>query len=295
MSASATPTPPIAPRVQGRLDLRFAYDAALKRTILARHSHQPPLQIIRAFDLDGGAAGVHLHNVSGGVLGGDDLELRVVVEPGAAAQLTTTGATRIYRSRVDRAVAEQRTHVEVGADGLLEYVPDPTIPFAGSRYRQSTRIDLDQGSGLFWWEIIAPGREASGEIFAYELLQLTLDLYAAGRPIALERVRLEPQQRSLASVVRLHHFRYFATFYICRVGLEPARWRALEAQLAELARDLSVPGATIWGVSTLARHGLVVRAVSMTNRPLTSGLVLFWQRAKQELYDRVPVLPRKLS
>lgn len=295
MTASAKPTSPIAPRLQGRLDLRFAHDAARNRTILARHSHQPPLQIIRAFDLDGGAAGVHIHNISGGVLGGDDLELRVTVEPGAQAQLTTTGATRIYRSRSDRAVAVQRNLIEVGADGLLEYVPDPTIPFAGSRYRQTTRIDLDHGSGLFWWEIIAPGREASGEIFAYDLLQFSLDLYAVGRPIALERVRLEPQQQSLTTGVRLHGYRYFATFYICRVGLEPAQWRALESRLAQLALDLTVPGATIWGVSTLSRHGLVVRAVSVTNRSLTSGLTAFWQRAKQELYGRAPVLPRKLS
>lgn len=295
MTVNATHIPPTSPRVQGRLDLRFAHDAALKRTILARHSHQPPLQIIRAFDLAGGAAGVHVHNVSGGVLSGDDLELRVVVEPEARAQLTTTGATRIYRSRIEQAVAVQRTCIEVGAEGVLEYVPDPTIPFAGSRYRQATRIDLAPGSGLFWWEIIAPGREASGEIFAYDLVQLTLDLFAAGKPIALERVRLEPRQRSLASAARLERYRYFATFYICRVGAEPARWRALEAQLAELALDLTEAGQTIWGVSTLSRHGLVVRAVSVSNRPLIGGLTAFWQRAKQELYGQLPVLPRKLS
>ena len=88
---------------------------------------------MRAFPLADGAALVHLHNVSGGLLGGDQLGLEVEVGPGAAAQLTTTGSTRLYRSRGDHLCAMQRTNVRVGEEGLLEYVPDPLIPFAGSK------------------------------------------------------------------------------------------------------------------------------------------------------------------
>jgi urease accessory protein len=281
-------------RVDGRLHMRFVHDAARQRTLLAEHVQQPPLQIIRPFDLDGRAICVHLHNVSGGVLGGDDLELKVMLEAQARAQLTTTGATRIYRSRDEQAVAVQRTTIVAGPGSLLEYLPDPTIPFAGSRYRQATRIDLAADAGLFWWEIVAPGREASGEIFAYDLLHLSFDLFADGRPIALERARLEPRQRPLDSIARLGHYRYFANFYICRVGLDPARWRALEAQLADTALRLSVPGQTIWGVSTLPQHGIVVRAVSASGRTLPGGLLACWQAAKADLYGQPAVVPRKL-
>lgn len=42
-----------------------------------------------------------MHNLSGGVLGGDLLELSVEVGNGACAQLASTGATRLYRCRPD--------------------------------------------------------------------------------------------------------------------------------------------------------------------------------------------------
>ncbi|MBI3472530.1 MAG: urease accessory protein UreD, partial [Candidatus Solibacter usitatus] len=151
----------------GRLQLRFDRDRAGGRTVLAACEQQPPLRVVRAFPTADGGALVHLHNLSGGVLGGDQLRLSVRVGPGSAAQITSTGATRVYRSRQGSPVSVQSTAMVVEEEGLLEYLPDPLIPFAGSRYRQETRIDLAHGAGLFWWETIAPGREARGEIFEY--------------------------------------------------------------------------------------------------------------------------------
>ena len=58
---------------------------------------QPPLKVVRAFEADHGAALVHLHNVSGGVLGGDHLTLQVHVGEGARAQVTTPIAGQVVR------------------------------------------------------------------------------------------------------------------------------------------------------------------------------------------------------
>src|SRR5208282_5562950 len=77
------------------------------RTVLAASRQQAPLQVVRAFALEDGGALAHLHNVSGGLLGGDRLELRARVGAGASVQLTTTGATRIYRPRELAADAAQ--------------------------------------------------------------------------------------------------------------------------------------------------------------------------------------------
>jgi len=253
----------------------------------------PPLRVIRAFELEDGAAAVHLHNVSGGILGGDRLEVRCDVGTGAHAQLTTTGATRIYRARAD-AAAEQQTIVRIRAGGLLEYVPDITIPFAGARYRQTTRIDLEQGAGVMWWEVLAPGRLASGEAFAYKQLGFALDIAACGQPVALERALLEPGRGRLASPARLGSYSYMATLWIVLAGLPPERWTALEQQLGTLLGALGHDARSIWGVSTLAAHGVVVRALSRSAPPLVAGLPRLWQAAKLALYGRQPELPRKL-
>jgi urease accessory protein len=184
--------------------------------------------------------------------------------------------------------------VHIGEGGLLEYVPDQLIPFAGARYRQQIRIELEQDAGLFWWETLAPGRLARGECFAYKLLQLETTILAAGLPIVCECFRLEPQKIDLASPARLGAFGYYTSFFLCRVGLPPARWRLLEQMLSELAQQRTQPGEIVWGVSTLVAHGLVVRAASRRSHKITDGLPAFWQVAKRALYNEEARPPRKL-
>jgi urease accessory protein len=278
--------------VEGRLRLAFRPNAGF--TTLDVLEQIPPLKVIRAFAVADGAALVHLHNVSGGVLGGDSLALFVHIASGARAQLTTTSATRLYRNRRDGAGSTQVNEVAVDEGGLLEMLPDPLIPYAGSSYSQRTRIELADEAGLFWWETIAPGREARGEVFEYRLLALDFQIQAKGRPVALEYARLEPGLRALASPARFGVYRYLSTLYICRVGLPSARWVALEAELTDLAEQLSRPGQTVWGVSALVAHGLVVRALSQHSRAIAPGLLAFWRAAKLALYDTEAIPPRKV-
>jgi urease accessory protein len=282
------------PRVDGRLRLRFEARMDSKKTILAESEQQLPLRVVRAFPMDDGGALVHLHNLSGGVLGGDHLEVTIEVGRRAVAQVTSTGATRVYRSRTNAAPAQQKLQIKVEDDGLVEYLPDQLIPFAGSRYRQETQIELSMNAGLFWWEVVSPGREARNELFAYELLQLKTRISVLGNPIALEHMKIEPGERAIFSLARLGAYRYFSTFYICRVGIEPSRWLELEKLLGALAEQLSQPSRIVWGVSTLRAHGLVVRALSGSLGNITTYLPDFWRAAKRFLYDRDALLPRKV-
>jgi len=280
--------------VKGQLHLSFVYDQITQQTRLVVREQQPPLKVIRAFPLAEGGALVHLHNLSGGVLGGDQLQIAVEVGPQAYVQLTSTGATRIYRSHPQAAMAAQTSDIQVGEGGLLEYLPDALIPFAGSRYRQQSKIELAADAGLFWWEMVAPGRAARGEFFEYEQLHIGLHLSAQGKPLAIERIKLEPQYHQFSSLARLGPYSYFCSFYICRVGLEVARWSSLESELSIVAQRLSRPGEICWGVSTLVAHGLVIRALGCQGREIVSGLLTFWQAAKLALYGQEAILPRKI-
>lgn len=282
------------PRVEASLALDFARDAATGRTVLSASVQEPPLRVVRAFALDDGSALAHLHNVSGGLLGGDRLSLAVNAGAGTSVQLTTTGATRIYRARKNAPFTMQTNEIRVGENALIEYVPDAIIPFAGARFAQRTRIDLGPGAGLFWWEVIAPGREASGEVFAYEHIEMRTDVTANGRLIAAESIRLDPRNSALRSTARLGEYRYWATFYICRVGLDAAAWLAAEAHLREKARELNRPGETLWGVSALLADGLVVRGLAIRGRDALGGLHALWDAAKRRLYGRAAVPPRKV-
>jgi urease accessory protein len=277
------------------LRLDFERDVRTGQTVLTGSRQDAPLRVVRAFAVDHGAALVHLHNVSGGLLGGDRLKLGVNVGADAQVQVTTTGATRIYRPRVDALAASQSNEISVGPQGLLEYLPDAVIPFAGARFSQTTSIRLADGAGLFWWEILAPGREARGEVFEYESLEFKTDLLAIGQLVGMERVRLDPKKRGLASVARLGAHRTWATFYICRVGLGAAEWIEVEKDLREVLGLLVGRGDALWGISTLSAHGLLVRCAAKRGRDVLPGLQEVWRAAKWRLYGRAAVAPRKVN
>lgn len=282
-------------RLHARLKLDFALDRFAERTILASSHQDPPLKVVRAFTLADGSALAHLHNVSGGLLGGDSLGLSVQLGAGARVQLTTTGATRIYRPREAALPVSQISEIAVGENALLEYVPDAIVPFAGARYSQRTTIHLATGAGIFWWEILAPGREARGEIFEYECVEMKTDLVAMGRPIAAERVRLEPRRRNLADLARLGPYRYWVTFYVCRVGLTSGAWLAAERRLRDAAENLTASGEIAIGVSALVAHGLVIRCLARRGRGVLPALHQLWNAAKLLVYGREAVPPRKVN
>jgi urease accessory protein len=282
-------------RVRARLRLDFSRDPGSGQTLLANSYQEPPLKVMRAFSLPGGAALAHLHNVSGGLLGGDHLTQQITVAEGAKVQLTTTGATRIYRHRGEFCPTTQRNEITIGEGALLEYLPDATIPFAGARYRQDTSIRLAAGAGLFWWEILAPGREASGESFAYEELGVKTRISALGRIVAAENLSLRPASGDVSSLSRLGPYRHIATFYICCVGRETGAWHAAEERVRELARELTKPGEILWGVSTLVAHGMVIRCLALHGRKILPGLQAIWRDAKRHLYGEEAIPPRKVN
>jgi urease accessory protein len=257
-------------------------------------AQQPPWRVVRAFAQDNGSALVHLHNVSGGVLAGDRLSLDISVRPGSAAQVTTTGATRLYRHRDGLADSEQHVGIQVGEGALLDYLPDTLIPFAGSRHRQRTSVSMADRATLLWWEMLAPGRQAMGETFAFDSLGIQTEVRSPTRPLLIEKMVLEPAMRSLQSLARLGPYSHAANFYAFAVGLPHAKWEELEARIRELCGALSTPGVMIWGSSTLAADGLAVRGLSLSARELAPTLAAIWKISKRFLTGEDPVLPRKV-
>jgi urease accessory protein len=195
----------------------------------------PPWKVVRAF-----GSLVHLNNVSGGVLAGDRLALDVEVQAGASAQITTMGATRLYRHRAGAADSEQRSRFSVGDGAILEYLPDPVIPYAGSRHVQPTEVRLGRGSTLFWWEVLAPGRLAAGERFAFERLRVQAEVYAGSRPVLREDYLLQPRQKDLSAMARMFEYSHTSSLCTIREGRPPAFWRGLEDRWNELARARTV-------------------------------------------------------
>lgn len=262
-------------------------------TILRVREQQPPWRVVRGFPTPSGETLAHVHNLSGGILDSDALSWQVDVGPDALAQVTSTGATRVYRSRSPNSRASQRMRTNIASGAYLEYLPDQLIPFSGSRFDQNARVEIERGGSLIWWDRVAPGREASDEIFRFESLTSHFELIADGQPVAIERWALSPLVQRLESAARLGRFRHFASCYVCRAGEPASYWRTFESQLQNVADRLS-SGEVLWGVTSLRAHGLVIRGVAVNGRSINGGLVEIWKAAKWILCGRVATLPRKV-
>jgi urease accessory protein len=275
-----------------RLDLRFSLDADCTR--MSVPLQQPPWRVIRAFQNSGRQAVVHLHNVSGGILSGDSLHLSLDAGASTRSQITSVGATRIYRLRPERETARMVTNIRVGDDAMLEYLPDVIIPFANSSCRQSTVVSLGSNSGFIGWETLAAGRIASGETFEFHSFHSEYSISSATRPLALERYSLAPASRDPRSVARWGRFHYSASLYICHTGVGQPRWLELESTLNNYGFS-ETTSASRWGVSTLIAGGLVIRGLALEAHQITAGLHIFWNLAKQELWGEPAIAPRKIN
>lgn len=248
---------------------------------------------MRAFAIPDPGSLVHLHNVSGGVLAGDRLALDVAVGAGATAQITTTGATRLYRHRAGSADSEQRVRFIVGESAQLEYLPDALIPYAGSRHSQHMKVRLGSNAAFFGWEVLAPGRLAAGERFAYERLRLKSEIYAGPRLVLQDNFLVEPRKKNPSATIRMAGYSHLASLCVIQEGRAPAFWKTLEEELNELARHHTRVERAVWGASALVSDGVVVRGLSASAVFLYEPLIEYWRTARLAITGKDAVPPRK--
>ena len=182
------------------LQLEFARRAG--RTRLDRNEHNGPLRVQRLFHPEvSGKAHCYLLHPPGGVVLGDELQIDVTVNSGAAL-LTTPSAGRFYSVGDFRETQRQRVQLRV-IDGLLEWLPQETLLFNGVNARLETRIGLQPGARLAFWDVVVLGRPACGERFLKGRLEQRLDLVRAGRPLLSERLALNAGDRLSQSPIGL--------------------------------------------------------------------------------------------
>lgn len=156
-------------------------------TRLAESGFSAPIHLSKAHLSDDGLALVlSIQNPTAGFFDGDRVEVDVSVEAHANLVLSTPGSARVFGTRFGKAaVCHQR--FQIRKDAFLEWIPEPFIPHAGAEYKQHTTIELQEGAGLLFFDWIAPGRVAMGEVFEFNRLQWSLDLLMDGKLLARER------------------------------------------------------------------------------------------------------------
>ena len=201
--------------LQVRLDddsrMRHRMSRSCAGTAMARHSCLPESRSSQAV--------VHLHNVSGGILSGDSLHLSIEAGTSTRVQVTSVGATRIYRQRRGTAT--------------------PPVHFHSRRRRRDVGISARYRHSVLWLALQPvhrclarpecrvhrmgndcgrPDRERRGVRIRFSFIPNSAFAPTLARWRS-SATRLTPSDRDPRSVARWGRFRYSATLYICHTGV----------------------------------------------------------------------------
>jgi urease accessory protein len=164
----------VAPGVHGVAEIGFALRGGVTRI-----SHLYERSPLRVLFPRGDLPTAAIVTTSGGLVAGDQIEVRARVEAGAAAHVTASAAEKIYRSTGATTVVGQR--LAVGKGARLEFLPPETILFDGARLRRATAVELAPAARFLGGGIIVFGRRARGEAFTRGLLRDVWEVWRQGR------------------------------------------------------------------------------------------------------------------
>jgi urease accessory protein len=229
--------------------LSLGFEVRRGMTRMVRSRHRGPLRVQRTFYPEGagGACHAYLLHPPGGLVSGDALSISVRVEQGAHALLTTPAANKLYKADSHGVAWTQQTRLEVADGGILEWLPQETLAFDGSRGEQATTIELEGAARCLGWEVLALGRPASSLPFVSGRLEQRFRLTLNGRPLWLERQPLDPAHPRFCGCWGQGGATVQATLWA--VGLDDEK-----AAVASLREALSSAGP--WAVTV--RHGVLL-------------------------------------
>ena len=235
----------------GHLRLVCSFDER-GHTYLREQSFCAPVHLSKPH-LEDGVLVVNIVNPTAGLLAGDRVQYDVAVESGARVLLTAPSASRAHRIVDGDARVLQEFRVASG--GWLESWPEMFIPQGGARYRQRTTVRIEEGGEALLIEMIAPGRTASGEVFAFTELDWETEMFLGETKIARERYALSPDSPTLTALRLQFPEAYSASCFVVSPHLRA------DAECWQRIHDLH--NAEAWvGCGALVRGGFAIRVVA---------------------------------
>ncbi len=260
------------------LELDFEHTGV--RTVLKNSRHYGPLRVQRPFYPEDELAHVYILHPPGGVVGGDQLQVKLNVCNAAKVLCTTPGSGKFYLSNGPWAKLRQEFYI--GAGSSLEWLPQENILFAGARLQGRTIVKLEDDAIFIGFDICCFGRPCSDEAFDYGAYDSRLEFYYNNQLILIENLRVNNAQ-GLTEIAGLrgHVVQANLIAFPCTVEhLACVRSKLAEQDLADLM------------AATLIDGLLIVRVLGNNSQTLKQHLISIWQHLRPILLERSATLPR---
>ncbi len=272
-------------------ELRLGFSLRGERSVLTDLYRVAPLLVQQALYWDEAMPELpicSIISVGGGILQGDRYKIDITVGEGACALVTSQSANRIHH--MDANYASQHQTLAIASGAYLEYLPDFTIPYRGSRFINDTEITLAEDATLLYGEMVLSGRKHHhvDERFGLDLLSMAVAVRRPdGRKLFAEKLLIEKGEPTIEFGAVMRGFDAFANI-MCLTPPETAE--RIKARF-ETNFPLESPRA-ISGVCRLPNGvGLMLRAVGVETYDVRKEVRRFWQIVREEARGRT--LPKE--
>jgi urease accessory protein len=256
---------------RAELGLRFARREG--RTVLVERRHKGPLTVQKALYPEGPEVchAVIIHP-PGGIAGGDNLTIRIELEPDSRAVITTPAAAKWYKAA--GRLARQEITIRLGDRSTLDWLPQENLFFNAADARSIFRLEIDPGASAIGWDMALLGRQASGEKWDTGSLRFSTEIRKPdGTPLWIEQTLIAEADPLLNSPQGLSGYKALGTLWAIGHGCTPAL-------AAELNSRLPFEAALRAGATFLSNGPLLLRCLAMEVEPLRELMIASWMRLR---------------
>jgi len=223
-----------------------------------------------------GWAYLYLVNPTGGLVGGDRIEIEIALDEQAHVFVSTPSATKVYKTLGD--VSSQEIKVILKRGGVFEYMPAAIIPFAQSVYHQKTTIHMEEGTAALILDFFTTGRLGRGENLQFSEYRSSFEAEYGEDLIVCERMLLKPRDVDYRLLGFLESGCAAAALYF--IFDNPDAEKRLVEDLYAMIQGM---GEVIAGVSSLPSKGVVVRLLGKKTRFVEKAILEIWCVARKAI------------
>jgi len=280
----ALPSPSVDSRTRWEASLRLGFTQRGDGTVLAERCHSGPLRVQKPLYPEGAAVchAVIVHP-PGGVVGGDALDIGIMVGAKAHALLTTPGAGKWYRS--NGRSSRQDVRIDVGDGAAVEWQPQETLFYRDAEVEMTHELTLAANARYIGSEVLCFGRTASGETFDSGTIKQTTRIRREGKLVWHEQGEIDGAGPGMHSPFGLDGHTVCATFIACGATLDTSQLRQLREEIGANCRS-GRSGATQLPQIVVVRH------LGRSSEAARAVMVAAWRRLRPLLLGRDAVIPR---
>lgn len=273
-------------QVPSRQRLYGRFQHKHNKTVLMERYHDAPMKISKTHPLyPGDELYVCMMDASPGLMEGDHYEIMLELEENAGVYFTNQSSTKIHPCHGEGS-SSLNQHFRLRKNSLLEFIPEPVIPFKQSRFSNHMDVFMEEGSQFAYADIISPGRSHLGEQFLYDYYESRMNVYWLDRLIANERFYSAPFDGRYQELCNFGSFSHAGSLWLFSEQITETFVHAVRNLLQDTNHHQLLTGASI-----LSKHGMVVRALGFTTWAISECFHSIWSLWRKDVLKRpLPVI-----